>query len=142
MDELMERIMALSMEGFGCSQIMVKLALEMQGKENEDMMRALCGLRGGMVTRRACGTLTGGCCMLGYFCGSGLPHEATGKGYPNMIADFANWFEEHFQSCECAQLVGPTKEERMQTCPSIMKESFEKCMELLYANGYDPNESP
>lgn len=141
MDELLMRITEMMSEGFGCSQIMVRLVHEMQGKEDEEMMRALCGLRGGMLTQRDCGTLTGGCCMLASFCGSGRPHEETGIGYPDMIVDFANWFEEHFGSAECAKLVGPTMEERMKVCPGYMKESFEKCMELVYAHGYDPTEA-
>ena len=68
--ELREYLMELGMQGFECSQILMMLALETDGCENPDLIRAMSGLTGGMGhCQKECGALTGGCCVLGYFAG-------------------------------------------------------------------------
>ena len=42
------RMMELSLEGFGCSQITLILGLEAQGKSNPELVRAISGLHGGL----------------------------------------------------------------------------------------------
>ena len=74
--ELREYLMELGMQGFECSQILMMLALETDGCENPDLIRAMSGLTGGMGhCQKECGALTGGCCVLGYFAGRGSTEE-------------------------------------------------------------------
>ena len=68
------RMMELSMEGFGCSQIILILGLEAQGKSNPDLVRAISGLHGGLgfpETVKLCGA----CCLLALYAGRGTPEE-------------------------------------------------------------------
>ena len=46
--ELRERLMELGFSGFECSQMMMAVALEMDGQDNPDLIRAMSGLTGGM----------------------------------------------------------------------------------------------
>ena len=70
--ELFDRMLELSGQGFYCAQILMILALESEGKEDPDLIRAMSGLNGGLgFSGRVCGALTGGCCFLGCFCGKG-----------------------------------------------------------------------
>lgn len=49
MDELFDRMLEMSRKGYFCSQILLKLALEMTRKrKNPDLIRAMGGLCGGM----------------------------------------------------------------------------------------------
>ena len=74
--ELFDRMLELSGQGFYCAQILLILALEAEGKENPDLVRAMSGLNGGLgFSGNVCGALTGGCCLLGYFCGKGEAEE-------------------------------------------------------------------
>ena len=60
MDEL-DQLMALRKQGFYCSQIILLKGLEMQGKSNPDLVRAMHGLAGGLgFAGDLCGALTGG----------------------------------------------------------------------------------
>ena len=66
--ELFDRMLELSGQGFYCAQILLILALEAEGKENPDLVRAMSGLNGGLgFSGNVCGALTGGCCLLGHF---------------------------------------------------------------------------
>ncbi len=59
--DLKERLLELGMQGFECSQIMMMIALEIEEKENPDLIRAVSGLTGGMGHGGGtCGALTGG----------------------------------------------------------------------------------
>ena len=48
MMDLRERLLELGLQGFECSQIMMMIALELEEKENPDLIRAVSGLTGGM----------------------------------------------------------------------------------------------
>ena len=59
MDDL-DRMRELKQQGFFCSQILMTLGLELQGKENPELIRAMNGLAGGLgFTGETCGALDG-----------------------------------------------------------------------------------
>ncbi|MBZ0309444.1 MAG: C-GCAxxG-C-C family protein, partial [Anaerolineae bacterium] len=69
-----DRMKKLKEQGFFCSQIIMILGLELQGKENPDLVRAMHGLAGGLgFTGETCGALTGGSSVLGVYAGRGNP---------------------------------------------------------------------
>ena len=63
------RIAELLLQGDTCSHILPKLALEALGRDNPDLVRALSALAVGMGRGLVCGSLTGGCCVLGLYGG-------------------------------------------------------------------------
>ena len=48
MNAEMIRMVELAQKGFYCSQILLQLGLEMQGKENPDLIRTMGALAGGL----------------------------------------------------------------------------------------------
>ena len=61
MTDEMIRMMQLAGQGFYCSQVLLIMGLEAQGKSNPDLIRSMSGLAGGLgFTGDTCGALTGG----------------------------------------------------------------------------------
>ena len=55
--DLFDRMLELSGQGYFCAQILMILALESEGKEDPDLIRAVGGLNGGLgFSGRTCGT--------------------------------------------------------------------------------------
>ena len=137
------RVMELAMKGYQCSQILMVLALESLGKTNEDLVRAMSGLLGGMGCGKTCGALTGGCSVLGLFAGWGTPDGTPDERLLPMITEFVEWFETEFKqrygSIECADIIGEDKRYRMARCPLIVTESMTRLKEILADYNYDFN---
>lgn len=138
--DLDTRILELAREGFECSQIFAILALEMEGMENPDLVRAMSGLTGGMGhCGKNCGALTGGCCVLGLFTGRGDAEEMEHSNARGMIAGYVSWFEEVFGrqygGVNCEDIIGGDFSKALMVCRPILEQSFEKIMEILQENG-------
>ena len=105
------RMMTLKTQGFYCSQILLQLGLEAQGKENPDLIRAVAGLAGGLgFVGDVCGTLTGGACLLGLYAGKGIAAEEEDDRLNLMIRELVDWFKEEFEGLyggiTCAVILG------------------------------------
>ncbi len=86
MNDTFFKMLGLSQSGFFCSQIMLIMALEAQGKENPDLVRAMSGLICGMGYKgKTCGALTGGACFLGLYTGKGTAEEMEDSRCNEMI---------------------------------------------------------
>lgn len=138
--DLFDRMLELSSQGFFCAQILLILALESEGKEDPDLIRAMSGLNGGMgFSGHVCGALSGGCCMLGYFCGRGEAEEAEEPNAARMIQELVKWFEETvgetYGGTECRDILEGDPMNKMQRCPEVVEGVFTKCLELLQENG-------
>ncbi|HBR07672.1 MAG TPA: hypothetical protein DD735_02110 [Clostridiales bacterium] len=138
--DLFDKILALSQQGFFCAQILAMLALECDGKENADFVRAMSGLNGGIgFSGDVCGCLTGGACVLAYFTGKGEAEELEDPEGIGMIQEFIRWFREgpgaEYGSVDCDGILEGNPANRMQRCPGIVGESFEKVMTLLEEKG-------
>ena len=141
MDEITLRMMELSYQGYYCSQILMLMALDTQGKSDPDLVRAMgglahgCGFEGGV-----CGTLTGAACLLGLFAGKGTDDEYEDERLKYMLKDLGDWFGQtignRYGGISCEVIVGDRTEMR-QRCGAIVAETYAKCMELLHASGYD-----
>lgn len=134
--DLFDRMLELSSQGYYCAQILMILALEMEGKENPDLIRAVSGLNGGLgFCGELCGALTGGCCLLGYFTGKGEKEEIEDPDSSHMIKELVNWFKENIGSayggCRCEEILEGNPANKMQRCPEIVEGVFTKCLELL-----------
>lgn len=134
------RMMELALEGFNCSQILMLLALEAQGKQDPDLIRAMTGLLAGLGCGKVCGALTGGCCVIGLYAGKASAQENADERMPAMLGEFVEWFEVEFTSLyggiNCAEIAGDDARLRLSRCPEIVRRSFEKIVEILEQNGF------
>ena len=144
MDDTMIRLMQLGGKGYYCSQILMSMALEERGEENPALVRAMAGLAYGCGSSQAsCGALTGGSCVLALYAGKGADDEEQSELLLSMMQELADWFAEHVGSehggITCEAIVGEAgPDASRQTCGSLVGETFNKAMEILAANDFDP----
>jgi len=135
------RVMDLGMQGFQCSQILVQIALDAQGRQNPELVSAMSGLLGGMGCGKTFGALTGGCCVLGLYAGKdSAEHNADGR-LQGMLDRFVEWFETEYTAryggVNCAEIVQDDMRNKMARCPTIVMESLQKLKEILAENNYE-----
>lgn len=138
----MERMREMKAQGFYCSQILMKLGLELQGKDNPDLVRAAHGLAGGLgFSGELCGALSGGAILLGLYAGKGQPEEEQDPRLDFMITDLVNWFKQEygqsFGGIRCEDIVGDSGKNMATRCPLIVAGTFQRVKELLVENGFD-----
>lgn len=135
MEELM-RMMELKKQGFFCSQILVSMGLEDQGKSNPDLVRATRGLAGGLgFSGDVCGALTGGACLLGLYAGKGLPEEKDDPRLDLMVQEFVAWFKveygEQYGGVSCEAILDGDQANTKSRCLAIVIGVYEKVQALL-----------
>jgi C_GCAxxG_C_C family probable redox protein len=137
----LEQMMELKSQGFVCSQIILKMGLDLQGKENPDLIRAMQGLAGGLgYSGDICGALTAGVCLLGLYAGKGTPEQEDNPKLIFMIEDLLKWFKGEYAqdgSTRCESIVGDEAGKMTTLCPQIIASTFQKAKELLVENGFD-----
>lgn len=138
MSDYMETMLALYEQGYDCAQILMRLVLDAEEKDNPDLIRTLAGLNGGIGgSGHTCGCLTGGACLLAYYAAKGADDETAHDKYHDMSLKFVDWFESYvaeYGGVECAQILDHDSRNRIQRCPMLMEATLEKCMELLDDN--------
>lgn len=130
--------------GYCCTQIMLKLALDEEEKENKDLLRAANGLCMGIgSSQKICGVLTGGIMVLGLYAGKGADREFPNPIYSQMVDEYTDWFEATYESTECRDIIGVctvtdylTNQEYLMKCGDIMVQSFEKIVEILESHDF------
>ncbi len=141
MDDL-DRMRELKQQGFFCSQILMILGLELQGKENPDLVRATHGLAGGLgFTGETCGALTGGACLLSLYAGKGLPSDEDDPRVLFMIEDLVKWFKagygQDYGGIRCETILAGVPNGQATRCPTMVAGTFQKVKDLLVENGFD-----
>jgi len=144
MDELF-RMLELTGKGFQCSQILLALGLEAQGKENPDLLRAMGGLTGGVGScGDLCGALAGGACLLALYAGKGTPEEEADHRLILMIDDLVEWFTGEYTECyggiHCRDIIGYDRQNQATRCPGIVSGTYDKVKEILVEYGFDLSE--
>jgi hypothetical protein len=133
--------MELAMQGYQCSQILMLIALEAQGKQNPDLVRAMSGLLGGMGCGKTCGALTAGCCVLALYASKDSADGNTDERLQGMLSSFVEWFENEYTTryngIDCAAIVQDDMRNKMARCPGIVMESLEKLKAILAENNYE-----
>lgn len=137
------RMIELSGQGFYCSQILLFLGLEAQGKSDADVIRAMSGLAGGMgFSGDVCGALTGGACLLGLYAGRGTPEEDEDPKLNLMVSELVEWFSgqfgEMYGGIRCSAILDDDPKNRSARCPSLVVGVYEKVKSMLVENGFDP----
>jgi C_GCAxxG_C_C family probable redox protein len=141
MDEL-DRTRELRQQGFFCSQILLIMGMDLQGKENPDLVRAMQGLAGGIGFRgETCGALTGGACLLGLYAGKGTPEQEEDLRLLFMAEELVRWFKdkygEIYGGIRCDDILSEGGKDMGSRCPTIVLGTFQKIKELLVENGFD-----
>ncbi|SPF33606.1 conserved hypothetical protein [Syntrophobacter sp. SbD1] len=142
MTEEMIRMMQLAQQGFYCSQILLMMGLEAQGKKNPDLVRSMAGLAGGLgFSGEVCGALTGGACLLGLYAGRGTPDEEENEHLNLMIFELVEWFTAQYGlmygGIRCETILGDDPANRTTRCPAMVVGTYEKIKGLLAENGFD-----
>ena len=139
------RIAELRRQGDTCGQILAKLALEAQGRNNPELARAMSGLELGMRQGFNCGALIGGCLVLGLYGGRADKNETAHPHFDLMIEEFAGWFEaemgDKFGGINCEDIINFDPARRKERCQGIVLESWLKIKEILakhHANVEEP----
>ncbi len=135
-----ERMLALARAGMACSQIMMQMALDTQGMENADLIRAMSGLTRGMGrTGHACGALTAGCAIIGLFTGQGDMEEPPHPDAERLLAAYVDWFMQNVAQkhggCDCQSIVGGDFSKSIPVCLPIVQDAFEFIMNMLTEEG-------
>ena len=138
--DLYERIFEMSRQGYYCSQILMKLMLETCGEENPALVKALMGLCGGVgFSGGCCGCMTAGTCMISYLTGKGSDQEPEASEHRQALKEFTEWFKERmvpeFGSTNCCDVIGFDPKKRIEMCPPIIADTYEKCIEILEETG-------
>lgn len=129
----------LATQGYCCSQILLLMGLEAQGKENPDLVRVMEGLGGGLGrTGNNCGALTGGVCLLGLYAGRGSAGEPRGGQLNPMVNELVTWFEEEYNSLDCANILDDSLDSGAEfpvKCGNIVMGVYNKVQEILETYG-------
>jgi hypothetical protein len=142
MDKITLQIMRLKQKGYCCSQILLIMALEAQGKTNADLIRAVQGLCfGTAMSGEICGALSGSACLISLYTGKGSEVEETDEQFPLMMSKMTEWFRGviggSYGGIRCGDIL--EKHPDKSACGSIVLETYGKVMEILMAHGVNPN---
>lgn len=140
------RVAELLLQGYTCSHILMKLALEAQGRDNPDLVRAMSGLSLGMGQGFNCGCLSGGCCVLGLYAGSIGEDQPQHERFDTMLEEFASWFDcamtDKYGGINCADIMKFDPALKQQRCPALILDVWMKASEILAKHEVDLNEPP
>ena len=139
MDELGFEMFNLTNFGYCCSQIMIKMALDAEEKENEDLLRAVNGFcLGAGSAQKTCGVMTAAIAIFGLYAGKGKDAEYPKQGFSEMVDEFTDWFLVEHGSTECKEIIGVCTITDFQTnqsyrlkCGDILQKSYLKVQEIL-----------
>ncbi|MEN1759683.1 MULTISPECIES: DVU_1555 family C-GCAxxG-C-C protein [Anoxynatronum] len=126
MMDYLEKLMDYRLKGYCCSQMLLQLGLDDQKKENKDLINAMKGLCGGLCSGKLCGALSGGACLLSYY--------DPEKGALELVPQLVGWFEETFESCDCATLLKGNEGRQGEVCENLVVMTYEKVRALLEEN--------
>lgn len=142
-DEIVNRMIQLAENKYNCSQIMMVLALEQEGRENPELVRAVSGLGDGCgFFRETCGIMTGAASILAWYAGKGADDEEESEKLLPMLENLGDWFQQTIASTyagtRCNQIVGDRvgTPEGKQICGSIIFQTFGKVNEILAEHGF------
>lgn len=145
MDETGLQMVKLKMSGYCCSQIMMKMALDAEDKENTDLIRAISGLCFGAGSyQKTCGVLTAGAAILGLYAGKGTDREFPKPGFSEMVDAYTEWFTTEFNGTECQDIIGActitdyeTNQSYALKCGGILVKSYHKIQEILQQHDFE-----
>jgi len=141
MSEESFRVAELLLDDFKCSHILMRLALEAQGRDDPDLIRAMSGLALGMGQGFNCGALSAGCSVIGYYAGRGGDGETEHPELGAMLDDFAGWFTAaatgQYGGINCSDIMKFDEALKRERCPALIIATWAKIKETLADHGVD-----
>jgi hypothetical protein len=142
-DEKVNRMIELAENKYNCSQIMMILAMEQEGKESPDLVRAMSGLGDGCgFFKETCGIMTGAASILAWYAGKGADGEVESEKLLPMLEELGDWFQQDigakYAGTRCNEIVGDLvgTDDGKQICGSIIFQTFGKVNEILVSNDF------
>jgi len=142
-DEIVNRMIQLAENKYNCSQIMMILTLEQEGRANPELVRAMSGLGDGCgFFRETCGIMTGAASILALYAGKGHDGEEESERLLPMLEELGDWFQQEigakYCGTRCNQIVGDRvgTPEGKQICGTIILQTFGKVNEILAEHGF------
>ena len=128
--------MELAQQGFHCSDILLLMGLEAQGKTNPDAVRAVSSLAGGIGSSGdICGAFTGGACLLGLYAGRGASDEEEDPRLQIMISELLDWFsteqDKRYGGIHCSEITEDDPQNMPVRCPQIVASVYRKVRAIL-----------
>jgi C_GCAxxG_C_C family probable redox protein len=141
MDDITFRMLQLKQQGYCCSQVMLLIALETQGRTNVDLVRAMAGLCfGTAMSGEVCGALTGGACLISLYTAKGGDADEEDPRHLLMMTELTEWFREtisaEFEGIRCDDILARHPDK--SACGAVVASTYNKVMEILTNNGIDP----
>ncbi len=124
------RVNELGLQGRCCTQIMVRMALEERGEENEQMAEAVGALCLGLLSGIGCGALSGGALAMWLLAG--------GPVDGGLVTELVDWFRERQGTTDCDAILDGDPGARFTKCPLIVAETYAEVLDLLDAHGLLP----
>jgi hypothetical protein len=125
------RVNELGLQGRCCTQIMVRLALEERGEENEQMAEAVGALCLGLFSGIGCGALAGGALAMWLL--------ADGPVDGEIVSQLVDWFRDRQGSIDCDAILGDDPSARLTKCPMIVADTYAEAHDLLDVHGLLPS---
>ncbi len=142
-DEIVNRMIQLAENQYNCSQIMMILALEQEGGENPELVRAMSGLGDGCgFFKETCGIMTGAAGILAWYAGKGADDEEESEKLLPMLEDLGDWFRQEigakYAGTRCNEIVGDRvgTPDGKQICGTVIFQTFGKVNEILISNDF------
>jgi hypothetical protein len=142
-EEIINRMVQLADNKYNCSQIMMSLTLEQEGKENTGLVRAMSGLGLGCGSfNETCGVLTSAASILAWYAGKGAENEAESENLFPMLQDLGEWFRQKTvltsKGTSCTDIVGDQAgtPAGKQICGALIFETYNKVNEILTSYGF------
>lgn len=137
-------IFRLASSGYCCSQIIVKMALKIQGVDNPGLVRAMAGLCNGFPSMEGpCGALGGAACLLAYIAGKGEDSGEENERLPLMMSQLTDWFSEYaqtrFSGQRCKDIVQAGELDPV-ICGALVGDCYGAAITILTENGFDLEE--
>lgn len=142
MNDISLPILEMAARGFCCSQMIILLGLELQGRENPELVRSMTGLGHGLGhSGELCGALLGGAALLGLHAGKGSPGEQEHEHLQLMVAELVDWFRvtacADCSGIRCADILGDAVPDPVR-CGGLVLGVYGRVLELLQEQGIDP----
>ena len=137
----MIRVAGLAEQGLNCSQILIQLGLDEQGRDNPDLVRAIYALaHGAGFYGGTCGALTGAACFLALLAGDGSQGPDDPERLNLMLSELGDWFDRTYGTkyggLSCQAIAGDEvgTPEIKQRCGMIVIKTYDRTMEILAEN--------